>query len=188
MKILCVQEPWASAIIEGFSCLNYWFAKDVENRSWRPKVAPGRIAIMATRPRSRAQWDLDSDAVWDAAREHLAADYGGQPSVFMQVPLACQDYADAVGLAGEIIGSVNVFDVRLISDSPWAGDSHWHWLLREPLMYGGPIGAKGRLGLWELPEPAATELEIDEAQAVSNVESWPELRGLTPMLLKEEGR
>lgn len=40
MKVLSVQQPWASLICTG--------VKDVENRTWQPKEVPGRILIHAS--------------------------------------------------------------------------------------------------------------------------------------------
>ena len=41
MKVLSVQQPWASLIVAGI--------KDVENRTWKPKEMPGRILIHASK-------------------------------------------------------------------------------------------------------------------------------------------
>ena len=40
MKVLSVQQPWASLICAGI--------KDVENRTWKPAQVPGRILIHAS--------------------------------------------------------------------------------------------------------------------------------------------
>ena len=41
MKVLSVQQPWATMICSGI--------KDVENRTWKPKENPGRILIHASK-------------------------------------------------------------------------------------------------------------------------------------------
>ena len=49
MKVLSVQQPWASIICTG--------VKHVENRSWKPKDIPGRILIHAGAKRVPKDFD-----------------------------------------------------------------------------------------------------------------------------------
>jgi len=53
---------------------------------------------------------------------------------------------------GGIIGIVDLIDVVEDSSSPWAEPGQYHWILARPR----PLDfqpAKGRLGLWDHPEP-----------------------------------
>ena len=50
MKTLSVQQPWASLICSG--------VKDIENRTWQPKTAPGRILIHASGKSIPKDYDL----------------------------------------------------------------------------------------------------------------------------------
>ena len=51
--------------------------------------------------------------------------------------------------AGRVIGTVELVDCIRDSNSIWAIDDYWHWVLRDPRPYSRPRPAKGRLGLWE---------------------------------------
>ena len=51
MKVLSVQQPWASLIVAGI--------KSVENRTWQPKQIPGRILIHASKKTSLRDWSTD---------------------------------------------------------------------------------------------------------------------------------
>ncbi|MBK5248107.1 MAG: hypothetical protein JJE50_01535 [Actinomycetales bacterium] len=53
--------------------------------------------------------------------------------------------------AGGILG-------RLRPCSPWAMDEHWHLVWENPRPLAVPIPAKGRLGLWTLPDDIAEQV------------------------------
>ncbi len=116
MKCLSVKQPWASLICMGI--------KDVENRSWRPKDAPGRILIHA-------------GATMDRYAQSEIEDIVGQD--LPKLP------------KGAIIGSVEVYGFVEHSESVWAGEgqgAEWKWLLRDAKMFKKPIPYKGKLGLF----------------------------------------
>ena len=116
MKCLSVQQPWAYLICCGI--------KDVENRSWKPKNAPGRILIHA-------------GAKIDKEGEAAVKQYG------IKLP---KSYTQ-----GAIIGYVDVYGFTEHSDSPWAFPAaEWKWLLRNAKMFKEPIPCKGRLGLYDV--------------------------------------
>ena len=49
-----------------------------------------------------------------------------------------------------IIGEVTIVDCIEDSDSIWAIQGQYHWVLRDPVLYDEPIrNVKGKLGLWE---------------------------------------
>ena len=118
MKCLSVQQPWAYLICCG--------KKDVENRSWKPKTAPGRILIHA-------------GAKLDKYAQEEAEDIVGHKLP----PLTL----------GAIIGYVDVYGFVERSNSIWASEGHgaeWKWLLKDAKMFKNPISAKGRLGLYSV--------------------------------------
>lgn len=118
MKCLSVQQPWAYLICSGI--------KDVENRSWRPKQAPGRILIHA-------------GAKLDRYAQGEAEDIVGHELP----PLT----------SSAIIGYVDVYGFIQNSDNKWADVGHvaeWKWLLRNAKLFKQPIPAKGRLGLYDV--------------------------------------
>lgn len=120
MKCLSIQQPWASLICMGL--------KDVENRSWRPKEAPGRILIHAGAKVDKYAYDDAEDIVGHELPE---------------LP------------RGVIIGYVDVYDFTEHSDSVWAGEGHgseWKWKLRNAKMFKEPIPYKGKLGIFIVPE------------------------------------
>lgn len=120
MKCLSVKQPWASLICMGL--------KDVENRSWRPKTAPGRILIHAGASIDKYAQDEAEDIVG-----HSLPD----------LP------------RGAIIGYVDVYDFTEHSDSVWAGERHgseWKWKLRDAKMFKKPIPYKGQLSIFTVPE------------------------------------
>jgi hypothetical protein len=51
--------------------------------------------------------------------------------------------------AGRVIGTVELVDCIRDSNSIWAIDNYWHWVLRDPRLYSRSKPAKGKLGLWE---------------------------------------
>lgn len=132
MKVLSVQQPWASAICTG--------VKDVENRTWQPKSAPGRILIHASAKKVPKDFDvlnLDPEMISTMANLRL---FGIMPE-YEDMPLSA------------IIGYVDVtgFDSGK-NDSPWAGANSTHWHLKNAYLFDEPImDVKGKLGLFDYP-------------------------------------
>lgn len=120
MRAVTVRQPWAWAIAHGF--------KDIENRSWTPRVDPGElIAIHA----GAAAPDFE-----DVERvKKLVGRRGKVPDVFdCGCVVAVARYRGAVAS----------------SRSRWfSGPLGW-------VLYGAralhvPVDCKGQLGLWHLP-------------------------------------
>jgi hypothetical protein len=108
VKALSVRQPWAWAIV----CLPTGVAKDVENRSWSTGHR-GPLAIHATKPASRADYERDCDAI--------EAICGERPP----------GYRDAVTSA--VVGVVDLVDCRDgETDSAWAEDDAVWWFLARP--------------------------------------------------------
>lgn len=133
MKVLSVQQPWASLIVAGI--------KDVENRTWQPKQLPGRILIHASKKTSLRLMDNEPlEWVQEIFNEQL---FGNLP-----------DFPDMPSNA--IIGYVTV--ERIDKDnahSVWAaGESNneklYYWHLTDAHIFDEPItNVKGKLHLWE---------------------------------------
>jgi len=121
MKALSIKQPWAHLIIVG--------AKDVENRS-RPTGFRGLFAVHVSLKRADYE-DVGVEAIPREFREPAKWAWERNAS------------------AGRIIGTVELVDCIQDSNSIWAIDDYWHWVLRDPRQYKRSRPATGRLGLWE---------------------------------------
>lgn len=144
MKALSVTQPWASVICSGL--------KDVENRTWQPAKAPGRILIHATSAKVVKNFEgLPDDQVSTIKNARL----------FGHIP----EYEDMP--YGAIIGYVDCYKIVKGSDSFWAQPNCFHWCLRDAMLFDEPItgvkGARGRLFDVDLDEnnlPAAHKVDL----------------------------
>ena len=134
MKVLSVQQPWASLIVAGI--------KDVENRTWKPKEMPGRILIHASKKCTERTVCNNEPLEWvqEIFNEML---FGNLP-----------DFPDMPD--GAIIGYATVDAVdQDNAHSIWAsGESNieglYYWHLKDAFVFDEPIkGVKGKLHLWE---------------------------------------
>lgn len=144
MKVLSVQQPWATMICSGI--------KDVENRSWKPQTNPGRILIHASKKFTAGMlgqmpWEWGSSIL-----NHIQFGNLPQPNGFP---------------AGSIIGYVTLDRVETKSDSLWAvPDEQYKWVLKDAYMFDEPIeNVKGKLHLFDYPLdednlPAAHKVEV----------------------------
>lgn len=131
MKVLSVQQPWASLICTG--------VKDVENRTWQPKEVPGRILIHASAKKIPRDYDM----------KYLLPE---EISVISNMKLfgICPDYDELY--YSSIIGYVDVVGFSNDSDSFWAGPGQTHWKLENAHLFDEPIqDVKGKLGLFDYP-------------------------------------
>lgn len=128
MKALTIHQPWAGLIMAGI--------KPVENRSWRPNLAPGdRFAIHAGRDAGEiADWVTD-----ECAR------------VLTRVQAAmCLEN-------GVILGTVRFMGVITKAEELPPEKRKWFagplaWLVDQPQEWNLPPKIKGKLGLWDVPE------------------------------------
>ena len=133
MKVLSVQQPWASLIVAGI--------KKVENRTWKPQEMPGRILIHASKKCSiRTVGNEPLEWVQEIFNHQI---YGNFPD-FPELP------------DGAIVGYVTVDKVdQDNANSVWAsGESNaeglYYWHLKDAYVFDEPIkGVKGKLHLWE---------------------------------------
>lgn len=154
MKVLTIQEPWASLLVLGH--------KKIETRSWATKYR-GPLLIHASASRAGKLWRI--------AREEPFKQYLPQyDSVTTIDGTVKQTDVDWSALPfGAIIGQVNLVDVvptshilhnmdleksaaRASVHEEAFGDyspGRYGWLLSDPILFGNPIPAKGKLGLWD---------------------------------------
>lgn len=133
MKVLSVQQPWASLIVAGI--------KDIENRTWQPKQMPERILIHASKKTSLRMKDrVPVEWVQEIFNEQIS---GNLPD-FPDMP------------ANAIIGYVTVERINKDnSGSVWAsgnsGDEMlYFWHLTDAHIFDRPItDVKGSLRLWD---------------------------------------
>lgn len=100
--------------------------KDVENRTWKTNYQ-GRIYIHVP-----AVMDRNWTDIYPVQAVYLIPRFRNK------------------GVYSAIIGEVSIIDCIKNSDSIWAQDKCWHWLLKDAVLYDEPIlNVKGKLGLWE---------------------------------------
>lgn len=146
MKVLSVQQPWASLICTG--------VKDVENRTWQPKEVPGKILIHASAKKVPKDFDM----------KYLLPE---EISVISNLKLfgICPNYDELK--YSSIIGYVDVAGFTKDSDSFWAAPEQTHWQLANAYLFDEPIqNVKGKLGLFDYP------LDENNLPPAHKVEHW----------------
>lgn len=145
MKVLSVQQPWASMICAGI--------KDVENRTWKPQENPGKILIHASKKFTK---NTLADMPWEWAApitNHM--NFGNLPDA--------ADYP-----YGAIIGYATLDSIVTEYRSIWAvpDKEQYKWVLKDAYLFDEPItGVKGKLRLfdYDLDEdnlPPAHKVEV----------------------------
>jgi hypothetical protein len=141
MKALTLKHPWAFAIC-------HW-GKRVENRTWHPpkSLIGQRFAIHGGKVPTTYRELNDIRHVGT-----LVADRFGLPPGFRDVTL------EEVLLPG--IVAVATLDSVITSpaEDPWFDGTGYGWRLRDVIVLATPIEIKGAQGLWDIPEPFATQL------------------------------
>lgn len=172
MYVLTLWPEWAWATFVLF--------KGVENRTWLPFIEPGDDLLIhagrsiggkpgrsaAIRGLSRVA-EVARTAGWTVTRSRDLMVWtfkkAGNVHQVTWHPAAATGDVELI-TSGAIVGAVR-FDGVLESDSPWAdkgeGVHHWHWSNRR--RFGRPYAAKGRQGLWRLPEirERSISMELD---------------------------
>lgn len=144
MKVLSVQQPWATLICSGI--------KDIENRSWKPANNPGKILIHASKKLTMGVLSGLPLEWLEPVLNHIR--YGNVPTI--------KDFP-----AGSIIGYVELESIETESQSLWAAPgSEYYWKLKDAYLFDEPIeGIKGKLHLfdYDLDEnnlPPAHKVEV----------------------------
>lgn len=128
MRALTIRQPFAWAITAGF--------KDVENRSWAPRIEPGElIAIHA------AVAVPDADDV-----ERVGKLIRGRATVPEQYD------------CGAVVAVARVAKVVTSSRSAWF-TGPLGWVLQDVRPLPNPIDCRGQLGLWNLSAGIEARLE-----------------------------
>jgi hypothetical protein len=128
MKAVTIRQPFAWAIAAGF--------KDVENRSWAPRIDPGDIIAVHA---AVAAPDLD-----DVRRvQKLVGRHATVP----------EEYD-----CGAIVAVARVAKVVTSSRSAWFSGP-LGWILEDVVAVREPIECKGQLGLWNIPAGVETRLK-----------------------------
>ena len=143
MRALTIRQPWAWAVIHA--------GKTVENRSRNIAGAyRGLVAIHASK-RDDLNAFTASDVLCKAVESHLPRRASGIAD--MREPWLLNH--------GMIIGVVDLVDVHrdnihgrlyLRACSSWATEGTTHLVFANPRPLDCPIPARGRLGLWTLPD------------------------------------
>ena len=146
MKVLSVQQPWASLVCAGI--------KDVENRSWKAAQVPGRILIHASSKKVSGNF---LNTIPEEMESYISNNIiFGNLAPLNELPTSA------------IIGYVTVtgFDDGVV-DSVWAeGAGVYKWKLEDAWMFDEPIlNVKGKLNLfdYDLDEnnlPPAHQVEL----------------------------
>ncbi len=127
MKAITIHQPWAWAIVQGL--------KNIENRTCPTKYR-GKLLIHA----GNSKKSINAGYVF----MHRVSSHNDT-----EIPLL-----DEL-IYGSIIGEVELVDCIRNSDSIWAMEAHWHWILRNAVKYDNPIPCKGQSGLFDYnPESA----------------------------------
>lgn len=131
MKALSLKQPWAWLVVEG--------GKDIENRKWGTRYR-GKVLIHASK-----KWDVEG-----ARCLYIKACKGEIP--IREIPMR----DDPRIIYGAILGSVDIIDCVIKSESPWFFGPYG-FVLTNAIKAEEIIFYKGRLGLFEVPSTVLFE-------------------------------
>ena len=136
VKCLTVRQPWAYLIVNGH--------KNLENRSWSTRYR-GPLVIQSARS------------------------YGS----IAELSDLCLDIEEETGIAlpdtftlGVTEGIVTLQDIVTNSQSIWAYDGDYHWILGDPAVLPA-VNLSGKLGIWDLSLKS-----IDNQQTISGITEY----------------
>ena len=147
MKVLSVQQPWASLICAGI--------KDVENRTWKAAQVPGRILIHASSKKVTKNF-------FNGIPEYLESSISNEIGFGNIAPLDTLPTSAIIGYV-----TVTGFEEGNV-DSIWADEGAIKWKLEDAWLFDEPIlNVKGKLNLfdYDLDEnnlPPAHQVELDD--------------------------
>lgn len=143
MIALSIRQPWAWHILNS--------GKDIENRDW-PTRFRGRVLIHASKGMTRAEYEDGQDPLWAHAG----------PTIELP-PIERLE-------RGGIVGSVEIVDCVMASDSPWFC-GRFGFVLRDPQPLPF-VPWKGRLGFFDVPAsalPSNAQFEARRAALLAGV-------------------
>lgn len=128
MKVLSFQQPWATLVAYGI--------KDVENRTWKPQVNPGRFLIHASKKMTESA--INQLPIEWAAPIVNHFSFGNLPPI--------KEWPN-----GAIIGYVTLDRIETKTDSVWdSGEEGFKWILKDAYLFDEPIeGVKGKLHFFD---------------------------------------
>lgn len=148
MKVLSVQQPWASLICAGI--------KDVENRTWKAAQVPGRILIHASSKKVTKNF-------FAGIPEYLESSICNEIGFGNIAPLNTLPTSAIIGYV-----TVTGFEEGDV-DSIWADEGAIKWKLEDAWLFDEPIlNVKGKLNLFDYDEidennlPPAHQVELDD--------------------------
>lgn len=161
---LTVRHPWPVALA--------WLGKDIENRRWHPSSKGGKVGMYlalhgGSTPVSDYREDFDDDRDWVM---QLVADRAGQlrPNFAQRLTGTERDHwedtlstgQDSAWVQPGIIAVTRLKAVVRNSNSPWAAQGQFHWVLGDTVRL--PQAVKPEPGikkdLWELNENTLAEV------------------------------
>lgn len=127
MKTITIKNPFSNLICKGI--------KDIENRTWKTKYR-GKILIHSAKTSNknfRCMNLIFTPEQWNSL------------SVKEQRIMVCGIFDSSA-----IIGEAEIVDCITDSNSIWALQNNYHWVLKNAVMYEKPIlNIKGKLSLWD---------------------------------------
>lgn len=129
MKVLSIQQPWASLICAGI--------KDVENRTWKAAKVPGRILIHASSKKVTKNFYAGISEALESFIENQIS-FGNIPELETLPTSAIIGYVTVTGFEeGDV-------------DSVWADKGAIKWKLEDAWLFDEPIlNVKGKLNLFD---------------------------------------
>lgn len=167
MKVLTIQNPYGYLICYGI--------KDIENRSWKTKYRGSILIHTSSKEFSdifyfidklplinfmynivyKKNYNIKSEYIDYINNNFILNDkYQNNNSILSEYKLLKDIYKkylsnEKLTLGNSIIGNVNIIDVIKNSNSKWAQENLYHWVLDKPTVFEKPIlNIKGKLGLW----------------------------------------
>lgn len=167
MKVLTIQNPYGYLICYGI--------KDIENRSWKTKYRGSILIHTSSKEFSDIFYFIDKLPLinfmynivykknYNAKSEYidyinndfiLNDKYKNNNNILSEYKLLQDIYnkylsKEKLIFRNSIIGKVNITDIIKNSNSKWAQENLYHWVLEKPLIFQKPIlNIKGKLGLW----------------------------------------
>lgn len=127
MKAVTIRQPFAWAIAAGF--------KDIENRSWAPRVEPGELVAIHAAVAAPSPNDVALVQKRIGRRARVPESYD----------------------CGAVVAVARVAKVITVSRSAWFSGP-LGWVLEDVTPVRKPIDCKGQLGLWNLPSSVEASL------------------------------
>ena len=164
LRGLTLTHPWPLAFLH--------LGKLVENRSWHPARQGGEVGMslalhggaVPTPGTNQKYRDFEDDWEWildgpghedRLSQEHLLW-LSDQCTV---VDKNISSLPEGFHFRPGIVAVATLAAVTRHSNSPWAADGQWHWILTDFTALPSPVPHRGAQGLWELEQGALEQVE-----------------------------